>query len=203
MNEWINEYNFPNIYPNPDPCSWSWIISSSSVWSDWSKLIEKLGFFTKNPRYPSGGPFHRQETQTQSITKPQLRKLTLRWKTLNKPQLNSLMQQTPWLCFPIYKTGIIKFALPTSKNSLSSFNIYWELTRGQALCQGLKLYHTAFKLCLQGAEVGDDPKRWRFQPTEGEIDIQKGISPAEFTWPINRITKFQTQVSSKYNATFP
>ena len=134
----MNECNFPNIYPNPDPCSWSWIISSSSVWGDCPKLIEKLGFFTKNQRYPSGGHFHRQETQTQSMTKPQLRKLTLRWKTSNKPQLNSLIQQTPWLCFPIYKTGIIEFALPTSKNSLPSFNIYWELTRGQALCQGLE-----------------------------------------------------------------
>lgn len=176
----MNEYSFPNVYPNPDPCSWSWIISSSSAWSDRPKLIQKLGFFTKKQRYPSGGHFHRQETQTQSITKPQLRKLTLRWKPSNKPQLNSLIQQTPWLCFPIYKTGIITFALPTSKNSLPSFNIYWELTRGQALCQRLKMQHTALRLCPQGAEVGgDDPMRWRFQPTEGEIDIQKGISLAQ------------------------
>ena len=141
MKEWRNECNFPSIYFNPSHCLWSWIIFSSGYQSDRPKLAGCLSY--KESQRSLRKSFSQVEKlRPNTLQGHDLEKWVspaFRWETLNKSQFNSLIQQSHWICFPIHKTGIIKFALPTSKNSIPSFNIYWELTRCQALCQGPKI----------------------------------------------------------------
>lgn len=62
---------------------------------------------------PLGGYFHRktQISTLQGQDSENLASTAFRCITLNKSEVNSLIQQTPWTCLPIYKTGNLPYQL--------------------------------------------------------------------------------------------